>query len=296
LPWSAVWSKAKEKRGKTRNFALMRNWEENSVGMTEAEGAPVPLAIHLFGPFAVRVRGVPLPRLRSRKGQWLLALLALRHGREVDRSWLAEMLWPEGRAGNTLALLRRELTDLRRALGVEASRLRSPTPHTLCLDLTGTEADVAAFDAALAAGDAPALERAVALYRGPLLEGWVEEWVFQERQAREQAYLGALERLAAPAIERSEPAAERYLRLVVAVDPLRESAQRALMQALAAGGNYTAAAQVYQDLCRLLHQELNAKPDPETQALFQQLRAASREKAGVRGQGSGVRGQQSQQR
>ena len=36
-------------------------------------------------------------------------------------------------------------------------------------------------------------------------------------------------------------AAERHLRLAVAVDPLRESAQRALLQALAAGGNYAAA-------------------------------------------------------
>jgi predicted ATPase/DNA-binding SARP family transcriptional activator/class 3 adenylate cyclase len=289
LPWSTVWSKAKEKRGKTKNFALMRNCEENSAGMTEAESAAVPLAIRLFGPFAVWVYGVPLPRLRSRKGQWLLALLALRRGREVDRSWLAEMLWPEGRAGNALALMRRELTDLRRALGVEASRLRSPTPHTLCLDLTGAEADVAAFDAALAAGDAPALERAVALYRGPLLEGWVEDWVFQERQAREQAYLTALETLAAQALAAADPAAaERYLRRAAAVDPLRESAQRALMQALAAGGNYAAATEVYRELRRRLHRDHNAAPDPETQALSQQIRAEAREKAGARGQGSGV--------
>jgi hypothetical protein len=28
--------------------------------------------------------GEPLPRLHSRKGQWLLALLTLRHGRIVD--------------------------------------------------------------------------------------------------------------------------------------------------------------------------------------------------------------------
>jgi DNA-binding SARP family transcriptional activator len=45
-----------------------------------------PLTIRLLGPFEVRLRGQPLPRLRSRKGQWLLALLALRHGHEVDRA------------------------------------------------------------------------------------------------------------------------------------------------------------------------------------------------------------------
>ena len=44
-----------------------------------------PLALRLFGPFEVHVNGGPLPRLRSRKGQWLLALLALRHGAPVDK-------------------------------------------------------------------------------------------------------------------------------------------------------------------------------------------------------------------
>ena len=55
-------------------------------------------------------------------------------------------------------------------------------------------------------GDAVSLEEATTLYRGPLLEGWTEEWVFEERQAREHAYLAALERLAT-----SDP--NRYVRL-----------------------------------------------------------------------------------
>lgn len=51
------------------------------------------LAIRLFGPMEVRIGPDPLPRLRSRKGLWLLALLALRAGRPVDRDWPA----PSGR-------------------------------------------------------------------------------------------------------------------------------------------------------------------------------------------------------
>ena len=67
-----------------------------------------PLRIRMFGPLDVSVEGRPLPRLRSRKGQWLLSLLALRHGSEVDRTWLAGMLWPdvtEARAGACLPFL-----------------------------------------------------------------------------------------------------------------------------------------------------------------------------------------------
>jgi predicted ATPase/DNA-binding SARP family transcriptional activator len=248
--------------------------------MTLPFPAASPLAIRLFGPFEVRMNGVPLPRLRSRKGQSLLALLVLRQGSEVERDWLAGLLWPEGSTSQGLAMLRRDLTDLRRALGAEGGRLRSPTQHSLCLELAGASVDVAAFDALMARGDPPSLEQAAALYRGPLLEGWTEEWVFQERQSREQAYLRALERLAAAAMARGDPGtAECYLRRAVAVDPLQETAQRARMQALAAGGNYAAAMLAYRELRLLLHRELNAEPDAATTVLFQQLRAAAREEA-----------------
>src|SRR5947209_13123485 len=125
----------------------------------------VPLALHLFGPFEVRRDGQAPPRLRSRKGQWLLALLTLRHGGEVDRAWLAGTLWPDSPEPAAFASLRNCLKDLRRALGAEASRLHSPTPRLLALDLAGAQADVVAFDAAIAQGDAPALEQAIALYR-----------------------------------------------------------------------------------------------------------------------------------
>src|SRR5205085_11335295 len=88
------------------------------------------------------------------------------------------------------------------------------------------------------------------------------------------------ETLAAAAMTQDDPsAAAGYLGRVVAVDPLREGAQRGLMQALARSGNYAAALLTYRELRLRLHRELNTEPDPETQALFQQLRAEAREKA-----------------
>jgi non-specific serine/threonine protein kinase len=256
---------------------------------------PIPsLSIRLFGPFDVQVNGQPLPRLRSRNGQWLLALLVLRHDREVSREWLAGLLWPESTQSLAYANLRRSLNDLRHALGPAAHRLRSPAPHSLCLDLSGADCDVLAFDAAIARGlvgsrpisGSPAacdseLERAVNLYRGSLLEGCAEEWALPEREEREQAYLQALERLAARAMQAGgDPAAAiRYLRRAAAVDPTRESIQRALMQTLAASGDYASATLVYRDLRLLLHRDLNAEPDPETVVLFQQIRREARGKA-----------------
>src|SRR5262245_4713070 len=69
------------------------------------------------------------------------------------RSWLAGTLWPDSSEEQAPSSLRRSLTDLRRAVGPEAGRLGSPTPHRLCLESARTTVDVAAFRAALARGD-----------------------------------------------------------------------------------------------------------------------------------------------
>jgi predicted ATPase/DNA-binding SARP family transcriptional activator len=236
-----------------------------------------PLVLSLFGPFQAWVNGVPLPHLRTRKGQWLLALLALQSGRPVERDWLAGILWPD--SVHFRESLRVSLKDLRRALGSEAPRVYSPTPRTLALELDGAEVDVLAFDAAIRRGDTISLEQAVDLHRGRLLEGCYEVWVLQERQPREQEYLEALEALSSRAMAQGDTAAaERYLRKATATDPLRESAHRALMQVLAAGGNLASALLCYRDLRLRLHRELHAEPDPETAALFQQLRLEAKGK------------------
>jgi non-specific serine/threonine protein kinase len=253
------------------------------------EGMPQPsLTVRLFGPPEFLINGERLPRLKTRKGLYILALLTLRYGRDVDRGWLSGTLWPENDEAAALAYLRQSLTDLRHALGQEASRLLSPSSRTLRLEIDdrgdrAAEIDFVAFERCIKRGDAASLEQAVALYRGPLLEGWAEDWIQAEREACQQSYLGALETLARQAIETEDTAtAIRYLRLIVAVDPLRESACRSLMQALAATRDFAALTQVYRDLRTVLRREVNAEPDAETQALFTRLRADARRQAAER--------------
>src|SRR5687767_13858079 len=95
------------------------------------------LTIRMFGPFEVRIGGAPLPPLRSETGKHLFALLVLRHGLQVERSWLAGTLWPDSTAEQAASHLRGYLSDLRAALGAEAKRLVSPSRSTLLLDLSG---------------------------------------------------------------------------------------------------------------------------------------------------------------
>ena len=241
------------------------------------ESEPPALEFRLLGGCDIRVHGRPLPPPRYRKEWWLLALLVLRHDRESSRDALAEAFWPDSDGDRALLYLRRSLTNLRHALGPEAARLLSPSPRTLRFDLSGAFADAAAFDRAVrkTPSHSPSeeeLAQAVELYQGPLLPDCTEEWVLPEREERAQAYLAALEDLAQKATDRSDPAAAvHWLRRLVFAAPRRESASGALMIALAEGGDRVAATQVYQDLRRLLRQELNTEPAPETRALHRRL-------------------------
>src|SRR3954471_14073188 len=113
------------------------------------ERATAALSIRLFGAFDARLDGSPLPTTRSRKEQWLLAILVLRKGQAVDRSWLAGTLWAESPESGALGTLRRSRMDVRRVLGPQAGRLTAPGHRTISLDSTGACVDVLEFDAAV---------------------------------------------------------------------------------------------------------------------------------------------------
>ena len=205
--------------------------------------APAALSLRLFGPFDARLHGAPLARLRSRKGQWLLALLVLRHGRPVERAWLAGMLWPDSPPSQALALMRRESDRPAPRAGHGSGP--PALPHR---------------SHALSGPDRrrrwtwwPSTRRSRRAIPPPWNKRWRSTGARCWRGARRSGpsrsgrrgsrrIWGRWRRWPPRRPGRATPAqAERYLRRAVAVDPLRESAQRRLMQALAAGGNYAAA-------------------------------------------------------
>ena len=231
----------------------------------------VPFELKLLGPFDARVEGQPIARTRSRKSRWVLALLALRAGREVERSWLAGILWPDSTDERALSALRTTLKDLRRALGTEAWRLQGGPGGTLRLDLSDANFDAASFDQLIAKGH---LSEALELYRGELLEGCYEDWTAVERIARADKAIQALEKIAESALagadnERAESCARRALTM----EPFRESALRILMLALSSAGNHAGVEKEFARFRKLLSRELNSEPDAETRALYDKLRS-----------------------
>lgn len=236
--------------------------------------------IRLFGSFEATVGSAPLPELRSQKGKWLLALLALRQGQETSRVWLASTLWPDSLQSEALTSLRQSLSDLRRALGDPAEGLLIVTTNTLCLSVERADVDVRTFDRLITKDDPDALQRAVALYRGPLLEECAEPWALLERETRQQQFVKALEKLAAYATAAGgDDQALDYLRRGVATEPTNEPLHIALLHSLTRLGDYGGAVLAYQALRRRLQEEFLAQPSPELQSLYLKIRAEADRRA-----------------
>jgi DNA-binding SARP family transcriptional activator len=125
----------------------------------------------------------------------------------------------------------------------------------------------------LAAGaDLDPLDAAVDALQGDLLPGWDEDWLLLERERVRQLHLHALEALAhrLRARGRYAEAVDAALAAITA-EPLRESAQSALISVHLAEGNVTEAYRQYDRYTALLWAELRITPSA---ALAAKVRAA----------------------
>ncbi len=149
----------------------------------------VSLTLRFLGPPQLQRGGQTIPLPRTRKALTLLALLALHAGRSVDRKHLADILWPESDPLTGATNLRQALAILRRTLGEDAEALIAEGKQALRLELGEIFCDVVALDDALHRRDTDTVK---ALYTGPFLEGFTEEWVLIEREKRAMAITALL--------------------------------------------------------------------------------------------------------
>jgi predicted ATPase/DNA-binding SARP family transcriptional activator len=226
--------------------------------------------------------GIPLQR---QKATALLAFLACHPQHPHPREVLIELLWPEADPEDGRRRLRSQLHILRELLAGSEGSLLIAGRSTVHLDPGAFTTDVAEFRAALQAAARAAdlsertrrLEAAVALYRGELLPGHYEAWVLTERQALAEQFLGALRELAAAREEAGDlEGALAAARQAVSSDPLEEEAHYNVMRLSAALGQTSAALRQYQELERLLREELDETPSAEARALAQELRDSAR--------------------
>jgi DNA-binding SARP family transcriptional activator len=233
------------------------------------------IELRVIGCFALRVDGarVDISGVPAR----VLGFLALQR-RPVRRLELATILWPDVAPERALGNLRSALWRLppcaRAAVQEDAGSLR------LAADVC---CDVAPVLLGAARGrpeppGAPDLRDLLAwAWRDELLTGWYDDWVLDARDALQELQAVLFEDLAAS----SRAAGRRrdsliYATLAIGSQPLRESAQCALLRAHLDLGHVSEALGLYGELERMLLRELGVRPAGETVALMASLPSGSR--------------------
>lgn len=234
--------------------------------MTHAE---TPLSLRLLGSF--EIAGFKLP---TRKGEALLGYLAVDAGTLRRRDTLMALLWGDRSDRQARHSLSQTLFSVRKALGDRGDAL-VVDGDCVMLSAADCAVDARSFETMAAGSDCAAWREAARLYRGELLQGLhlrepgFQEWVTGERGRFQEAAVGVFSRLVERHEADGEPdAAIRSALRLIALDPLRESAHRALMRLYAAQGETAAALRQYEHCAALLERELGVEPEAETRGLY----------------------------
>ncbi len=249
------------------------------------------LRLTLLGGFECRpAAGEPLA-FPTRKVRALLAYLAANGAQGHGRDELASLLWDEQSDIEARANLRKALSRLRQALPEEARPWLAADADRIALRPDGLEVDARLFERLAADGTPETLERAVALYQGPLLAGFVacgeafDEWLSIERRRLDEILQQALHRLldhyvVTGAIDRAIQIALR----LIALDPLQEGVHRALIRLYLYQDRLGSALDQYRCCRDVLARELDVAPAPETERLKAEV--LKRMPAGTDGEGA----------
>jgi DNA-binding SARP family transcriptional activator/Tfp pilus assembly protein PilF len=223
------------------------------------------------------VKGEP-QRLPYRKVTALLAYLAVT-SRAHSRAALATLLWGDVDDQRANSSLRNALYVLRRELNLDPFLMVSR--HQVRLDSTLVWLDVDRLKRAVReeAESIPALREALALWRGPFLDGLFvtgapdfNAWVSATRGRLDRTYLeGCLALSRAHARAEQWPEALDAAQKAVNLDPLYEAGHRQIMRIHLRLGSRPAALRQYECCRDSLISELGVLPSTRTQALHEQV-------------------------
>jgi predicted ATPase/DNA-binding SARP family transcriptional activator/tetratricopeptide (TPR) repeat protein len=233
-----------------------------------------PLEIRILGPFDVLAGGRSLS-VSATKRAGLLAILALRSGRPVAVDTLIDALWEADVPAAPRNAVQHHVARLRAALGhdrivgtADGYALPEVTVDALCFEglLSDTRAALREGDARAAA---IAADSALALWRGPALEGLTDiASLAAEARRLEALRLDAVEERFDAALALGEDRElGSPLREALEEDPFRERLWGQLMLALYRCGRQVDALETFQEARGLLGERLALEPGPELRRL-----------------------------
>lgn len=235
------------------------------------------LRLSVLGGFELHSHaGTPI-QLPPKKARALFAYLALTEPRPQPRDKLAALLWEDSSDSQARTSLRQALSAIRRALAA-AEVLLDADAETVWLRREGLLIDADQFQQCAAGASVERLREAVELYRGSLLDGFdirapaFEDWLRAERERLRNLALGALSALVDHDMRGANHGeALFHTSRLLALDPLREEAHRAVMRIYAAQGRHAQAIEQYRRCREALRLDLGVNPGPETEQLYREI-------------------------
>ena len=232
------------------------------------------LSIGILGSLVIESTDCRLGKL-PKKARGLLAYLAAAGGQSVSRERLADLLWPYQGSEQARHSLRNCLLELRKGLGDATVHLAAEFSHCKLDDVA---VDLDLFERLSRSLHTTELQAAADLYRGELLADFhissepFQEWLASERDRTLGLVCDVLQRLTAIYDAAGAPdAAIQCGRRLVALEPLSEIGQRALMRAYARAGRRGEALRQYRSCTEILKRELGVAPDAETRSLAEEI-------------------------
>jgi DNA-binding SARP family transcriptional activator len=218
-------------------------------------------------------------QLPGPQGRRLLAYLTLRRLDALSREDVLGAVWGDNLPPMPEAALAPLLSRLRRALApMRLDGVRLHPPANAWIDLEAARSAIHRAESALALDEWSrawgAAQITLFTARRGFLPGEDLPWICDIRRELDDLHTRALEAYAQAALHLAGTelaTAERAARELIARAPFRESGHRVLMAALAARGNTAEAMRVYDDLVRLLGDELGIVPSPPTRDLHARL-------------------------
>lgn len=260
------------------------------------EGQPAPTStVYILG-----LLGSPVARQRDEDGErdldWrlrrsfqVLAFLASSPGLQAGREEVIEAVWPTEGERTIERNFHPTLSHLRRALEGGSRGKDRPAPLLFRNGVyklnpeVGWEIDILELNrladegkelAARGESEAAAetWQRAWKLYRGPFLQGYYEGWVTLRREQYQRRYLELLRDLGnlQVALSRNEEAMDAF-RSYLIEDPFQESIHVEVMRLYARQGRRDLVRRQYDQLCRILLEDLGQAPLAETAKEYHDL-------------------------
>lgn len=261
--------------------------------MAQLSSSPRTLDVRLLGVVELSC-GRNISGFPTRKSRSIFAFLALNRRKEHPRDHLAESFWPDSSVKRSRASLRTELWRIRNTIARTGADPHSILTESLDAVRFPPEApcrlDIDALDDAIRScrtsdptpHQIAALESAIRLYAGDLLEGDQGEWCVGNREYYRARYFTGLTCLIEHAMAtRDWRRAIEWCEALLIHDPLAEHAHRYVMSCHNKLGNRPAAIRQYARCVAILRSELNVEPMDVTRELHRRILNGTSERDGA---------------